>query len=342
MHKKSQRQWLNYMVHSKYLDYETDSYNQGPLVDMLESRVSGLLGKESSLFFNKGVTAQLAALKVACTNKHNTAIALHPQTHLVLDEENAYQELTGLDGNLIGELNKAFVVDDLKALKKSVAVVVVEMPLRRAGFKLPEWDELLKIKDWCNAHGVHLHMDGARLWESAPYYQKSFDEISALFDSVYVSLYKGIGSISGAILSGTEEFIQQCIPWRVRLGSHLWTTFPSIITSLDGLDKNLPQIPSWVSRAQNIAKQLLKVDGLIVDNPQCNSFQVRIKTNNPDKINTKLSQLESEYDMKVCRPFSDYPGDSSLKFSEIQVSADHKTISDDEIFEFFTHLSADL
>ena len=342
MYKKTHQQWLNEVNESKYLDYETDSYNQGPLVEMLEARVSELLGKPSSLFFNKGVTAQLAAMKVSCDARNNNLIALHPQSHIILDEEDAYQILLNLKSISIGKSNQSIIFDDLKSINEIPAIFILELPLRRAGFKLSDWNELLKIREWCDANNIHLHMDGARLWESAPYYQKSFAEISSLFDSVYVSLYKGIGAISGAVLAGTNDFIEKCKPWRARLGSHLWTTFPSLITSLNGLDNNLPQIPSWVHRAQTLADKLQKIDGLIVDIPQCNSFQLRIHTDNLKELNAKLTQLESEFDMKICRPFSDYSGDSSLKFTEVQVGANHQLIDNEEIVSFFSLLTKSL
>ena len=342
LYKKTHQQWLEEMSQSKYLEFENDSYNQGALVDQLENRVNNLLGKQSSLFFNKGVTAQLAAMKVVCDARNNNLIALHPQSHIILDEEDAYQTLLNLKSISIGKLNQSIIFDDLKSINVTPAILILELPLRRAGFKLPEWNELLKIRTWCDANHVHLHMDGARLWESAPYYSKSFAEISSLFDSVYVSLYKGIGAISGAVLAGTNDFTEKCKPWRVRLGSHLWTTFPSLITSLDGLDSNLPQIPSWVNRAKTLAGKLQEIDKLIVDTPQCNSFQVRIRTDNLIELNSKLVQLESGFDIKVCRPFSDYSCDSSLKFTEVQVGASHQSIDDKEIVRFFSLLTKSL
>ena len=55
-------------------------------------------------------------------------------------------------------------------------------------------------------YNVPLHLDGARLWEIAPYYQrtasKSIKDVVALFDSCYVSFYKGLGALTGAMLLG--------------------------------------------------------------------------------------------------------------------------------------------
>jgi threonine aldolase len=73
------------------------------------------------------------------------------------------------------------------------------------------WDDLVKIREWTKERGIALHLDGARLWEAQvrssvdhsstrseqpcvfnlqTYYKKSFADICALFDSVYVSFYK--------------------------------------------------------------------------------------------------------------------------------------------------------
>jgi threonine aldolase len=61
-------------------------------------------------------------------------------------------------------------------------------------------------------------MDGARLWEAQPYYARPFSEICAQFDSVYVSFYKGIGALSGAMLVGDRPFMQRALAERHRLG----------------------------------------------------------------------------------------------------------------------------
>ena len=44
-----------------------------------------------------------------------------------------------------------------------------------------------KIASIAKEYGMLVHMDGARLWEAQPGYGRPFEEICALFDSVYLS-----------------------------------------------------------------------------------------------------------------------------------------------------------
>ena len=198
----SPEQWLTKLSQSKYLSSPIDSYGNGELVEQLEHRIASLLGKPSALFFAKGVTAQLCALRVAADERNNRSLILHPKSHLAIDEQNSYQHLVGLNGVLLGGAKDPFTFDQIKALQQSVGALTVELPIRRIGFKLTPWDELQKMSEWCKEQKVHFHMDGARLWESTSFYGKSLNEISALFDSVYVSLYKGLGGMGGAVLAG--------------------------------------------------------------------------------------------------------------------------------------------
>ena len=89
--------------------------------------------------------------------------------------------------------------------KEPVASLLLELPQRDLGGQLPTWDELVAQTAWAHEHGAAAHMDGARLWESAPFYGRSYAEISGLFDSIYVSFYKGIGALAGSALAGSAE-----------------------------------------------------------------------------------------------------------------------------------------
>ncbi len=336
MLRQSHQYWLDIMAQSKYLDNSIDWYNQGTLVDLLETRVAKLLGKEKALFVYKGTAAQLIAMKVASESRNNKNIILHPKSHIAFDEENAYQTLTGLKGITIGTDFEPFNYQNVKSITEKAAALVVEMPLRRVGFKLTPWEELQQMSDWAKQSNTHFHMDGARLWESTHYYNKTLAEISSLFDSVYVSLYKGLGGMNGSLLAGTSEFIEQCKVWRKRMGGNLWSAFPMLITALEGLDNNLSEIPSWVERAHEIAKDLAKINGMTVNTPQTNGFLIFVEGDR-QLLNDKAKQLTQEMGINLFFAFNN-TANPNIQVAEIQVGVGSIEITNKEISHYFEQL----
>ncbi len=328
--------WVSQMAQTIYLEEDRDIYSQGALVQLLEQRVAKLLGKEQALFFHKGITAQLVALKVASINNKSNNVILHPNSHIVANEQDAYQALMGLRGILLGSLSEPFSVNDLKSVTEEAALLTVEVPLRNAGFKLSSWDELQNMKQWVKQHNMHFHMDGARLWESTHFYQKSLAEIADLFDSVYVSFYKGLGGIGGAILAGDADFIEKCKVWRSRMGGDLYTAFPMLLTALDGLDKQLSAIPTWVERAQEIAEALNSINHVSVSKPQTNGFLVYVQ-NDLDKLNSKIKPLNEKFNMSLLYQFSATEC-SLIQKAEMQVGPASDEISSQEIVDYFKAL----
>jgi threonine aldolase len=203
-------------------------------------------------------------------------VALHPKSHLDFNERNAYERLHPLVGVRVGKDHIPFNLDELKVLHEPLGVITVELPLRQAGYKLPSWAELTAISDWAREQKTPLHIDGARLWESAPYYQRSYAEIAALADSVYVSFYKGLGGLGGCILAGSRDFIEEVKVWKTRLGGNLFTAFPYIISALEGLHHHLPKMEAYCARAREIAAALAELPGVVTtpDPPHTNSFQI--------------------------------------------------------------------
>ena len=255
-----------------------DVYGEGRVVAALEAEVGALLGKPAASFFHKGVAAQLAALAVWSGGVREARVALHRQSHIELDEEQAHEHLLGLRGQRLGEVDAPFGVAELAALRETPAVVVVELPLRRAGFRLPEWRELEAISAWCRERGVPLHFDGARLWESAPHYGRELREIAALADSVYVSFYKGLGGLAGCVLAGPADFVAKTQLWKSRLAGNVYTVYPYVLSALDGLRTQLPRMGAYRERARALAAALSAEKGWVVlpEPPQVNSFQLHL------------------------------------------------------------------
>jgi threonine aldolase len=273
---KSAADWVAAMAASPNLDLGLDAYSSGPAIERLEVTVAEFLGKEAALWFPKGIVAQQAALLAHAADRPSKVLALHPKSHLALDEANALDRLAGLTMARVGSDHRHFGVGDLAKLAEPLAAVTLELPLRRAGFQALAWEDLAAISNWAREARVPFHLDGARLWEVQPWYGRPLAEIAALADSVYVSLYKGLGGIAGCVLAGPASLIAAARPWRLRYGGDLPLAFPLIVTALDGLQTTLPRMAGYHRHAVVLAEAIDKASGLTVfpSPPHSNSFQV--------------------------------------------------------------------
>jgi len=333
MPRRTQSDWVQQLNSSPYLSSEIDTYNQGELVQQLETRVAKILNKSAALFFNKGMTAQFSAIKAVMEDSEKNTLVMHPLSHIAYDEADSYKALLGIDATILGG-NTPFTLSELTALKRLPSMVCIELPLRRAGFLLPQWELLSDISQWCKNHSVHLHMDGARLWEAAHYYKKTEADIASLFDSVYVSFYKGLGAIGGAVLTGEDAFIQRCKIWRTRLAGDAYTAFPLVISALDGLDNNYKRLAQYVERAKSVAGILRQIPGLQVPDPFTNGFFVFL-TGDKDALNKKAGLLNESMGLKLFNQVTEFPNTDRLMV-EMQIGFNHAKISDDEIRAYFS------
>jgi threonine aldolase len=124
--------------------------------------------------------------------------------------------------------------------------------------------------------GRPLHLDGARIWEAAPYYGRTYAEIADLFDTVYVSLYKGLAGIAGSVLAGPAELIDQARIWRRRHGGTLPRLYPLVAASRFGLDELAGEMGEYLAHARAVAAALAPVPGVTVvpDPPQTPLFHL--------------------------------------------------------------------
>jgi threonine aldolase len=118
---------------------------------------------------------------------------------------------------------------------------------------LPAWEDLTAQVQWARERGAAAHLDGARLWESQPYYNRPHAEIAGLFDTVYVSLYKGLEGVRGAVLAGDDDIIAHAEVWRHRLGGALPDVWPLAVAALIGLDEVLPRMSAFRDHAVAVA-----------------------------------------------------------------------------------------
>lgn len=267
--------WLAELVDAA-TEPDLDRYGTGGEVEALEREVAQLLGTEAAVFMPSGVMAQQAALRSWVERSSTDAVAVHGLSHFVLHERDALSQLHHLRVQHLTQEPRPATVADLDDLAGPLAAVSVELPLRDAGFLLPAWDELVAFTNRARDRGVPVHLDGARLWESQPFYDRPHAEIAALFDSVYVSFYKGLGGVAGAALAGSHDLVAQARRWQARHGGTLFSMLPYAVGARDGLRRRLPRMATYGARAQELAAGLDALDGVRVhpNPPHTNAFRV--------------------------------------------------------------------
>lgn len=242
-----------------------DDYGQGPLVERFEQKVATLLDLPAAVFMPSGVMAQGVAMRIWTEAAGLRRIGLHPTSHLLLHEDQAWSALFALHAVPLGQAGRPLQAEDLAACGQPLAAVIHELPIREAGGRLPTWDALQALKDLARQRGVRLHMDGARLWESTAGFGRSAAELAAGFDSVYVSFYKGIGALSGAMLLGDAGFVAQARLWRRRMGGTLCHLSPMVASAAMQFDERRALMPALLQRARTLAAALARLPGLRVD-----------------------------------------------------------------------------
>ena len=244
---------------------EADRYGEGALIEAFERKIATLLGKPLATFVPSGTMAQMAAMRVWTERARLDRFGMHPTSHLALHENQSHAALMHLHGVPIGDRLRPMTAEDLAVVRQPLAAIIVELPIRESGGQLPTWEQLEALKHATKARGIALHLDGARLWESAAHYGRTYAEIVDGFDSIYVSLYKGLGAVAGAMLAGDEAFIAEARLWRARMGGTLYQAYPMVASAAMRFDERIAAMPALYERAVTFARTLGTLPWLRVD-----------------------------------------------------------------------------
>lgn len=319
-------------------NFAADIYGAGELINSFEKKVADLLGFEAACFMPSGTMAQQIALKIYAGKTANQIFAIHPTSHLELYENHAYARLSNLKSIIFGNRNRQLTAEDIDNISEPFAALIIELPARELGGQLPVWKELEAIKKAMRKRGAFLHMDGARLWETKAFYRKSYARICRGFDSVYVSFYKGIGALAGAMLAGDAEFIKESRIWLRRFGGNLVQLHPFVASAARRFDHALSQMPEYLRRTKEVYEILEGIEGISLSPaaPQVNMFHLYFDRS-AEKLTKARDKIASEDKIWTANGFQ-RTALENLSYTEIYVGEGLLQIGDDELRKAFEKL----
>jgi threonine aldolase len=242
-----------------------DRYLDGGSVAALEERFAQVLGKERALFVPTGTLANHLALR--CQAGSKTRVLVQAESHIYRDSVDCVPTLSHL--NLVplaankatiplAEIEDAYQRATDRPYPLQVGVISIENPVRRKLGETVDFEEMKKIAAFAKKHEIRMHLDGARLFLASAYTGVEPAQYAALFDTVYISLYKYFNAGTGAILAGPRAVIEQVAHARKLFGGGLFQAWTYTAVALHYLEGFAERFQKAVATSQALFAQLEK------------------------------------------------------------------------------------
>jgi threonine aldolase len=113
-------------------------------------------------------------------------------------------------------------------------------------------------------------MDGARMLNACLATGISARDMSDGWDSVWIDFSKGLGAPVGAVMAGSEKFIDEVWRWKQRLGGSMRQSGVCAAACVYALDHNVDRLAYDHANARALARGLSQIDGIEVQAPETN------------------------------------------------------------------------
>lgn len=240
---------------------------EDPSVNALCQRVAALLGKEAAVLLPSGIMCNLVAILTHC--RPGDEIILAENAHIVGSEGGGASALAGVQLACIPTKDGTFSADEFAARIRVASgrvprsrLVSMEQTTNKGGGAVWPLDVIEGVADMARAHGLSVHMDGARLVNAAVAADIPAERFAAYFDSVWLDLSKGLGCPIGGVLCGSQAFIEDAWVWKHRLGGAMRQAGVIAAAGLYALDHNMARLGDDHANAQLLAERLQAIPGI--------------------------------------------------------------------------------
>jgi threonine aldolase len=246
-----------------------------PTINALCDRMAALTGKPAALFLPSGTMCNQISILVHC--RAGDEILAHESAHIIINEGGGPAALAG--ASVLG-LRGTRGMFDSKTVKAALrerrrnappqTLLAVEQTANSGGGSVWPLALLSDVLSLAQEAGLRTHMDGARLMNAVVAAGVTAREMVAGCDSVWLDFTKGLGAPLGAVLCGSEAFINEAWRWKQRMGGSLRQAGICAAACLYALDHNVHRLAEDHANARRLARGLAQVPGLSVEEPETN------------------------------------------------------------------------
>jgi len=248
-----------------------DVFGDDPTVNRLLELAAERLGKEAAVFVPSGTMGNL--IGVAVNAERGEELIADAQSHVFHYETAGAAAVAGVQIRPVATEAGVMSPEQIAAAVRprndphqpiSAAVAFENTHNLHGGIVWP-LDALRAASEAAHAHGLRVHLDGARIFNAAVASKVDVAEIAACADTVTFCLSKGLACPAGSIFLGTREDVEQAHRWRKRLGGAMRQTGVLAAAGLVALDNMVDRLAEDHANARTLAEGLSELRGIRCD-----------------------------------------------------------------------------
>jgi len=241
-----------------------------PTVNRLQDLAAAKVGQEAALFVPSGTMGNLVALMAV--GGHGQEILMHEESHVYYYEGGGLCSLAGFTPRLVaaprGQMTPEILEGYLRPANvhhPRTTVLELENTHNRGGGSVMPPQLHRQVVAWAHAHKLHVHLDGARIFNAAVACGVDVRVFTENVDSVQFCLSKGLSAPVGSIVAGRKEFIDRARQARKRVGGAMRQAGHLAAAGIVALEKMVDRLAEDHARAKQLAALVAKIPGLAVD-----------------------------------------------------------------------------
>ena len=247
-----------------------DVYGEDPTVNLLERTAAERLGKEAGVFVVSGSMGNLVSVLAWCGRGDEAIVGA--DAHVLVNEMGAVSAFGGIHLRSLSSDRRGLM--DATHIEATVspggmfprtALLCLENTHNRGNGAAFSAGELRPLTDVAAAHGMAVHMDGARIFNASVALGVPPAELASVADSVTFCLSKGLSCPVGSVVVGSADFVAQARRVRKMAGGGMRQAGIIAAAGLVALDTMVERLAEDHANAQRLARGLAGLPGLTLD-----------------------------------------------------------------------------
>ena len=240
---------------------------EDPTVYQLEALAAELTAKDDAIFMPTGSLANHVAMYT--TTKPGDQVLVEQNAHIYCNEKFDFLPDYGGKVPVMYHLTKDYQIDldEIHRLldENKIKTLCLENTHNYSSGTCLTPETTRKVCELAHQYGVHVHLDGARVFNAAVSLGCDVKELTGPVDSLMFCISKGLCAPIGSVLCGNKEFIEKALLECKLVGTFMRQAGVVAAAGIVALRENVARLAEDHANAAYLGKLLSSIPNAIMD-----------------------------------------------------------------------------